>query len=247
MVLKQPAPGQGSALSNLATDRAVAAGEHFQRYRASRRESIEAYIAAGAALDAGLAEVPYRSRSAFYQRTGIPRDTAERMLVLARAGLTVNDVLRHGGIRAAVDVYRTKRGSNDPHRAVLSAPDSTAPEAHSGAAEGRGGPEAGVGQGRPAYGPPAPSGAPERVDDGRCRCGRERAPGRRQCPACLARDRTRTRGRLAGGKMAVALARRIREAAARGAGLRLSPDDVAGLVASEGKAYRERLAKVGRR
>ena len=62
-------------------------------------------------------------------------------------------------------------------------------------------------------------------------CGREPAvEGRRQGERCLERDRRRTRSRLAGGWMAVALAKRIREAAARGAGLRLSADDVAGLV-----------------
>ena len=95
-------------LSNLAIDRAEAAGEQWRRYGASRRESIEAYIAAGAALLEGIAEVPHGGKGAFYRRAGIPADTAERMLILARAGMTADAVMAGGGIRAVTDQLRRR-------------------------------------------------------------------------------------------------------------------------------------------
>ena len=77
----------------------------------------------------------------------------------------------------------------------------------------------------------------ERVAAGLCvRCGREpAAPGKRQGARCLERDRARTRERLAGGRYAAALDRRLREAAAKGRGLSLSAGDVAKLLGSETK------------
>ena len=76
----------------------------------------------------------------------------------------------------------------------------------------------------------AKAAAQDEADANRCRCGRERAPGRRQCERCLSRDRTRTRSRLAGGKYAAALDRRLREAKAKGRGLSLSAGDVSRLL-----------------
>ena len=67
-------------------------------------------------------------------------------------------------------------------------------------------------------------------------CGRERAaPGKRQGARCLERDRARTRSRLAGGRYAAALDRRLREAAAKGRGLSLSAGDVAKLLGTKAK------------
>lgn len=222
-------------LSNLAIDRAVAAGEHWQRYRASRRESVSAYIEAGKALMAGLAEVRHGGKGAFYARAGIPQDTAERMLLLARAGATVDDVLNAGGIRAMTERLRRKPAQN-PHGADFQAGEER-PDVPSEAGEGwrqdadtrgeaapvLGAPVASEGQGRTTA--RAARKAARRAA-GQCEtCGREPAvPGRRQGERCLERDRKRNRKRLAGkGVMTV-----LEAAASRGEGL--SAEDVAGLV-----------------
>ena len=68
-----------------------------------------------------------------------------------------------------------------------------------------------------------------------------------RCPPCAARHRAAAGRATDHARIGRALAKRIRAAAGRGAGLRLSAGDVAGLVAGEGKAYRARLAKLGRR
>ena len=70
---------------------------------------------------------------------------------------------------------------------------------------------------------------------GLCACGAEPTPGRRSCARCRARDRERTRSRMAGGRFAAALDRRLRAALQAGRGLSLSPGDVAKLVGREGR------------
>ncbi|MDE0460307.1 MAG: hypothetical protein OXI15_23715 [Chromatiales bacterium] len=77
-------------LSNFAVDRAESARGHWNRYRAARRESIEAYIAAGIDLLDGLSAIRHGQKCAYYKRAGIPADTAERMLTHARAGMTAD-------------------------------------------------------------------------------------------------------------------------------------------------------------
>ena len=264
-------------LSNLAIDRAEAAAEQWRRYRASRRESLEAYIAAGAALAEGLAEVRHGGKSAFYKRAGIPPDTAERMLILARAGVSVDAVLEAGGIRAMTERLRRKREPEIPHGADFGAgpagDDAPAvgagdgPENPHGADFGSG--PAGDGGGGTATvavfsgsdpvseNAGARSGIPigpaqrhKRKRDarraaGRCAdCGADSGDAYR-CPACVSK-RAAASGRAASRRrIGRALEGQIRQAAARGKGVRLTADDVRALVDGEGEAFRARLAKGG--
>lgn len=66
-----------------------------------------------------------------------------------------------------------------------------------------------------------------------------------RCPPCAARHRAAAGRTTDHARIGRALSKRIRAAAGRGAGLRLSADDVAGLVAGERVEFGARLARVG--
>ena len=55
-------------LSNFTVDRAESARSHWNRYRATRRESIEAYIAADMDLLDGLSAIRHGQKGAYYKR-----------------------------------------------------------------------------------------------------------------------------------------------------------------------------------
>ena len=105
-------------------------GEIAGKIAAFKRSSTaahRAYIAAGAALLKGLAEIRHGQKGACYERADIPADTAERMLTLARAGLTVGAELAEGGIRAAVERLRRENvGREILHSAEFEAPEPSA-------------------------------------------------------------------------------------------------------------------------
>ena len=111
-------------------------GETAGKIAAFKRSSTvahRAYIAAGAALLEGLAEIRHGQKGACYERADIPADTAERMLTLAPAGLTVSAELAEGGIRAAVERLRRENvGREIPHSAEFEAPEpsTSAPVMH---------------------------------------------------------------------------------------------------------------------
>lgn len=247
-------PAPVPALSNFLADLAERAGAHARAYRRGSVEAIADYMAGAALL---LEARPHCRRGTwlpFIERAGIGERAAQDMLRLARvverlrcAGVTVTAEHVHdaGGIRAWLTP------ATEPEPTI----EKPAPGAgFSVELAGDGGADMPLG-GSVSRSEPFSGGEPvgvqgdavngglggsegrtgARVAPGRCRCGREAVSGRRQCERCLTRDRNRTRSRLAGGRYAAALDRRLREAAATGRGLNLSPADVEGLVNGKGR------------
>lgn len=247
MIAKHDANANPAArLSNWLTVQAAEVAGDFARYKRASHEAHSAYLSAGRRLVSARGECRRGEWSIFLQACGVEPRTGRNMMTLARAGVTADDVTAAGGVRAAIERLRAAAaGAVEAAAGAVEAGEKTetvsgfsgvpVPPVGGSAGESAAVPgdapvaPVGVSEGAPGGGPGTRAG-----DDGLCRCGRERAPGRRQCGRCLSRDRDRTRERLAGGRYAAALDRRLREAGAAGRGLSLSAGDVARLLRGGG-------------
>ena len=228
-------------LTNRAIDRAEAAGEQWQRYRATRRQSVEAYLAAGHALLEGLAEIRHGQKGAYYKRTGIPVDTAERMLTLTRAGMSLDDVLAAGGIRAATErLRRAKMGREIPHGAESDVPEPAETRAHVHESALAGSETRSVQAGAPAprtsadrnsapAGPMTPYQL-RRAMSLCTACGGPSPDGAVRCPGCVERVSAQRAKRRVLAAVGGVLAPRIEAAAKAGEGIQLDAAEVAALA-----------------
>ena len=209
-------------------------------------------------------------------RAGIPGRTAQRMIQAWRVsrdtGADAETIHEAGGVQAflaasleaarqAVDAAGEALDAGhvgDPGSVLKSDPPSPAGEPARAPVEAAGRPrpgEAGAVPPAPVSGPPAPSEglpvAPVSLRQGRrarglcADCGAVSHEAYR-CAPCAARHRAAAGRATDEARIGRKLGTRIREAAARGAGLRLSADDVAGLVAGERAAFGAKLGKIGR-
>lgn len=251
-------PRAGPVLSNYLTALAADVAGDVATYRRGSIEAHRAYLAGGAKLVEARGACRRGEWGPFLERAGVGTRAARDMMMLSRAGVTAERMTDLGGVRAALEAIRiAAAGAVDAAGDVLDAGDGESekpatvagisgddapveaserlPEPRSGV-EDAGVPPEGV-SGAPGGAEGRSSARAARVEAGLCvTCGRESAvPGRKQGERCLARDRDRTRSRLAGGRYAAALDRRLREAATAGRGLALSPADVAKLVGGEAK------------
>ena len=248
------APGP-ARLSNYLTALAADVAGDVAAYRRGSIEAHRAYLSGAAKLVEARGACRRGEWGPFLERAGVGSRAAQDMMALARAGVTAERMTELGGVRAALEAIRyaaavaveaaaSADDDGEKHATVAGISGACGGDEAAEKAPGRavevdtGGEPAGV-QGEPVSGVLGGSegrtGArAARVAAGLCRCGREAVSGRRQCERCLTRDRTRTRSRLAGGRYAAALDRRLREAAATGRGLALSPADVAKLVGDGG-------------
>lgn len=237
MKIVPPSAPDSPVLSNRLADLAERAGEAARAYRRGSVEAIGEYLRAGELLAEAKAECRHGQWLAVLERAGIAARTASRMMLASKMAVareaTAEVIHDAGGVTAWLDrggksatvADLADSGEGEPAGDDAPVEDAESRSEGDTALDAVSVPPEGV------SGRPVASGRPE----GRCRCGREAAPGRRQCERCLERDRNRTRSRLAGGKYAAALDRRLRAALDAGRGLSLSACDVARLLGKDSR------------
>ena len=269
MIPKDKAP-VAARLSNWLTVQAAEVAGDVARFKRASAEAHTAYMMAARRLVDVRGECRYGEWAPFVEAAGLTTRKAADMMKLARAGMTPERLTECGGVRGALEFLREAaagavsaagdalegEGQQSATVADFEVPDSATAQAPVGAAEGAVQADTAVPVPAPVSGPPAPSGglpvAPgslwqRRRALGLCgQCGKVES-AKSRCPSCTGARAVADAGERGDARIGRKLARRIREAAARGAGLRLSPDDVAGLVADEGEAFRARLGKAGRK
>ena len=90
-------------LSNRACYLAEEAREAHKRHKRASRESIDAYIQAGQALEEARGECKHGLWEQFLARAGIEERTAQRMMKLAKTGWKSDTVSDLGGITKALN------------------------------------------------------------------------------------------------------------------------------------------------
>ena len=200
-------------LSNYLADLAERAGE---AYRLGRRRSVEAaaaYLDCGHLLAKAKAECGHGQWLPFLERADIPKRTAQRMIRLASADLSADD-LASRGVRAALADLTAPKSVTVTHLQDAEPAPSTSPPLPPAQPAPRGPTRY---QRRREAGLCVDCGAP--AEDGKARCGAHREA------VAEADRRRRERARVG-----EALAPRLAEAAKTGAGLELSADEVAELA-----------------
>ena len=92
----------GPALSNYLADLAERAGNAFRTFERATRESVDAYLEAGAVLAEARAAAKRGEWAPFLARAGIQPRTGRNMMRLARAGMTADAIVSAGGVKAAL-------------------------------------------------------------------------------------------------------------------------------------------------
>ena len=235
------------ALSNFLTVLAVEIAGEVAAYKRSSTAAHRAYLAAGAKLLDARAAAKRGEWAHFLTACGDDLDerTAQRMMQLARSGLTPDDVTAAGGVRGALESLAQRR--NPSPVTAIDAPEPAEPHAHAHASPVMGGDErpaavlapetrtTGTTEGPKSDLAPAPVLAPTTLyqwrrarglcvdcgepGDGKARCTRHRA-------AVLDADRRRRALAAVG----VVLAPRIEAAAKAGEGIQLDAAEVAALA-----------------
>ena len=245
-------------LSNRLADLAERAGQAARAWRRGSIESIHAYLDAGGLLAEARGECRRGEWGAVLQRAGIADRTGRLMVqcwrIARETGSDAVAIHEAGGVQAFV-AAAVGAAQGALHAAAESLEDDEGepekPALNAGIEGGEAPPEPapeGVPAREPGHAPsPAVPDSPARgvgveippAVSVWCRCGRAVAPGRRSCPECLERDRNRNRRRLAVGGAARRLGERLERAARDGTGIRLTAEDVAGLL---GAGRRRRAA-----
>lgn len=227
-------------LSNWLTVQAAELAGEVARFKRASVEAHAANVWAGHRPVEVRGECKRRQWRPFLRAAGVEEGTSRDMMKLARAGVTADRITEYGGVRGALEVLRAAvagisrtGGGEEPgvvaavRHCELSSPSGGVPVGAEGVSKPVAGSE-GPGPRRAGSGPARS--VREALAAGLCRCGRPRVPGRKQFGPCLNWDRERTRSRLAGGRLAAALDRRLRSAAAKDRGVSLSPVDVKRLL-----------------
>ena len=263
-------PETGPVLSNYLTALAADVAGDVAAYRRGSIQSHRAYLSGAAKLVEARGACRRGEWGPFLERAGVTPRAARDMMMLSRAGMTAERMTDLGGVRAALEALReAAAGAVGAAGDVLDAGEGEKPatvavisgdDAPVGAAEGlperrSGGVPAGVGtEYRDTEVWPGEGSAHrlkrlrgERRAAGRCAdCGAWSGDAYR-CPSCVTIRATANERAASRRRIGRALEGRIREAAARGKGVRLSADDVRKLVDGEQEAFGAQLARVGKR
>lgn len=219
-------------LSNRLADLAERAGNAFRRGGAKSIEAATEYLESGKLLAEAKDECGHGLWLPFLERAGVAARTAQRLMQLAKSGMTA-ETLAQLGLRAAAASLAEPR--NTPRVAHLKA--DASPESIEGVEPSPDTPPAPQ-LGLPMTGGGAASPSAERSrarravlkSQGLCvDCG-EPADGHTRCLTC--RKTNAKKGRR-GRRLSKSLDPRLEEAARKGTGLELTPAEVAELVADK--------------
>ena len=257
----KPTPRGTRQLSNRLADLAERAGDAARAYRRGSIEAIGQYLRAGALLAEARGECRRGEWGAVLDRAGIGRRAGRDLVRVARAvaedGVTAEDLHAAGGVRAwmmaranpkAMAIAGALAYDPEPEKPALGAGSASQPppaepaetEGETSAPTGRS--PAVVHETPPAQGEPrsmresAPMKPMSLYAWRRCQslcvsCA-EPTDGSCRCPRCAALVLARRRAAAARAKLGSALEPRLREAADRGRGVRLSAEEVARILES---------------
>lgn len=235
-----------TTLSNWQCDRADAAGAGYVRYKRSSRESIEAFLETGHIL---LDIRPSCRRGQWkesLERANIEARTARYMIAIARSGATVDEIIDAGGLRSFRESLSKKPepgSANDAGETDDTPP--TGPEAPAPA-----GPTVHVtADGAPPDPQPSATRSTAEPEDtakvsadalrradkrarGECIDCTNPSPDHVRCETCRAKRSARDRELRVNARTGAALRTRLEQAASRGAGIRITAEEVSRLLAT---------------
>ena len=183
----------GPALSNYLAVAAVEIAGEVAAYKRSSRAAHVALLNAGRKLVDARESARRGQWAPFLEACGIEGRTARNWMMLARAGLTADDVTAAGGVQGAIDRLRTERAESN---AAIASPD---PDPKSPESEGERAP--GDAERRPVVQESALAEGESRSVQADAPREPERAP-RGRTLADIYRDRFRDRGSLQGSQAA---------------------------------------------
>ena len=238
---------EGPRLSNFLTVLAVEVAGELAAYKRSSTAAHRAYLAAGAKLLDARAAAKRGEWAPFLTACGDDLDerTAQRMMQLARSGLTPDDVTAAGGVRGALESLAQRR--NPSPVTAIEAPEPAEPHSHAHASPVMGGDErpaavlapetrtTGTTEGPKSDPAPAPVLAPMtlyqwRRARGECTSCGAPADGAVRCPGCVERVSAQRAKRRELAAIGDVLAPRIEAAVKAGEGIQLDAAEVAALA-----------------